>query len=311
MARIKQEESKFHRFIVNRSLRIERLLRKYLATPNASGPKELRCAMEYSLLKGGKRFRPLLVYVLGQAYGTSLIKLDSSAVALELTHTFSLIHDDLPAMDDDTLRRGKLTLHLAFDEATAILAGDALLAMAFQVVSEDNKLTTKQRIMMISILAQACGPQGMAGGQYIDMHPSVDRVTRRYLNKLYILKTGGLMRAALQLGAVASGVVNHKKLQLLGQLAYKLGILFQLQDDIANVSGDAKRLGKNVGTDRRQNKLTYPALMGVTMAKKELLLLMESLNVLLKQLQLQESFILPLLHKLLWGCRNPKFGNDI
>jgi geranylgeranyl pyrophosphate synthase len=299
MTKVKQEELKFHRFIANRSLRIERLLRKYLATLNESSPKELCCAMEYSLLGSSKRFRPLLVYALGQAYGTSLMKLDSSAVALELIHTFSLIHDDLPAMDNDTLRRGRLTLHLAFNEATAILAGDALLVMAFQVVSEDNKLTAKQRTMMLGILAQTCGPQGIAGGQYIDMHPSKGRITKRYLNRLYILKTGELLRAALQLGAIASGIFSHKKLQLLGQLAHKLGILFQLQDDIANVIGDVEQLGKSIGTDEQQNKLTYPALIGVTMAKKELLQLMDDINVLLKQLQLQESFILPLINKLL------------
>jgi geranylgeranyl pyrophosphate synthase len=299
MTKEKHEALKFHRFIANRSLRIEKLLRKYLAILNSSGPKGLCCAIEYSLLGEGKRFRPLLVYAIGQAYGTSLMKLDSSAVALELVHTFSLIHDDLPAMDNDTLRRGKLTLHLAFDEATAILAGDALLAMALQVVGEDNKLTIKQRVMMLNILSQTCGARGMVGGQYIDMHPTMGKVTKRYLNKLYILKTGELIRAALQLGAIASDIFNRKKLQLLGQLAYDLGIFFQLQDDIANVIGDTKQIGKNVGTDRQQNKLTYPALMGITKAKNELLQLMDSIAALLEQLQLQESFIRPLFQKLL------------
>ncbi len=288
----------FNKFIASRSRRLEKLLKKHLTLLCTTTPRRFHQAINYSVLNGGKRFRSLLVYILGKAQGTKIHSLDSAALALEFIHTFSLIHDDLPAMDNDKLRRGKPTLHLAFDEATAILAGDALLAMAFQIISKDTKLTAQQRVAMLGALSQAAGPQGMAGGQYHDLHPNTRSPTTGNLEKMYAMKTGALIEAAFKLGAIATGVLDGNKIRLMKQLARMMGIAFQIQDDLANIMGNAHKMGKATGTDRKNKKITYPLFLGIAKTRNKLFSLKHSMDNIIKRLRLQNSFLPLLLNNL-------------
>lgn len=285
-------------FLHSRRERVNTLLNKYL--PSNGESKNLCAAMRYSVLNGGKRLRPLLVYAVGETYGADLKVLDAPACAIEMIHSFSLIHDDLPAMDDDNLRRGRLTCHKAFDEATAILAGDALAIFAFQIISESTFLDPKQSVLMSRALAAAAGQKGMAGGQDMDIHfaNKAQIKVRGYHNKLeymYLLKTGALLCAAVRLGALAANVYDQVELKFLEKFAESIGLAFQIQDDIFNIESNAAKLGKNVGTDKKCNKITYPILVGIPAAKEKVEQLWVTAEKSLKKLKVNAC----VLHELL------------
>lgn len=277
-------------FTRNRCKRLDSLLKLHLKAITKGGPKTLGDAMRHVVLGGGKRFRSLLVYAVGELYGVDLKLLDAPACAIELIHSFSLVHDDLPAMDDDKLRRGKPTCHIAFDEATAILAGDALAVAAFQILSEAN-LPAATCLKMCRVLAEASGPKGMAGGQYIDLHGVGDKPSVKKLEHMYLLKTGALIYAAVKLGALASNVTARRDLENLDQFALSIGLAFQIQDDILNIEGSAAALGKNVGTDSAQNKVTYPTLVGIPKAKAKIEQLWQQAEQSLRQIKVSDSML--------------------
>jgi farnesyl diphosphate synthase len=222
--------------------------------------------MRYSVIGGGgKRVRPILVYAAGQALNVEPEQLDACACAVEIIHAYSLIHDDLPAMDDDELRRGRPTCHMAFDDATAILAGDALQAFAFEVLASDSAMQTSagNRIEMIKLLAQASGSVGMAGGQAIDLGAVGKSLSLQQLENMHLLKTGALIRASVLLGAMCSPNIQAAKLEALDTYARCVGLAFQIHDDVLDVTADTETLGKPQGSDEKQNKPTYPALLGL------------------------------------------------
>jgi farnesyl diphosphate synthase len=232
-------------------------------------PTRLHEAMRYAVLNGGKRIRPLLVYLTGQTLNVSPISLDGLACAVELIHAYSLVHDDLPAMDDDDLRRGKPTCHKAFDEATAILVGDALQTLAFYILSHDSHLpTTSQRLAMINTLALASGSRGMVGGQVIDMEAINQSLTLAELENMHIHKTGALIRASVKLGALAHPTLDENGLAKLDHYAKCIGLAFQIQDDILDIEANTETLGKVQGADIAHHKVTYPALLGLRGAKQ-------------------------------------------
>lgn len=257
-----------HTFMTNAQERVNRALESYLKAMPCPDAK-LAEAMHYSLTGGGKRIRPILVYAAGNTTGSSDEALDTAACAVEMIHAFSLIHDDLPAMDDDDLRRGRATCHKAFDEATAILAGDALQTMAFEILSSDNALlSSKQRLKMIAQLSLATGARGMTGGQAIDLASVGDALSRQQLEAMHGLKTGALIRASVILGGLCNPETTEAELNMLDQYAQCIGLCFQIQDDILDVIGDTETLGKPQGSDQEQEKPTYPALLGLDAAKQ-------------------------------------------
>ncbi|MGQ0836803.1 MAG: (2E,6E)-farnesyl diphosphate synthase [Gammaproteobacteria bacterium] len=251
--------------------RIERVLDACLALPDP-GTARLREAMRYSVLGGGKRLRPVLVYATGQVFGASLERLDAPAAAVELVHVYSLVHDDLPAMDDDELRRGRPTCHRAFDEATAILVGDALQALAFAVLAngvlddEASGAPPASQLAMIRILARATGTGGMAGGQAIDLAAAGRTLSLEALENMHRRKTGALIQASVLLGATAAGVEGRAELDALTRFGAEIGLAFQIQDDILDVEGDAEVLGKSTGADAAHAKPTYPSTVGLKAA---------------------------------------------
>lgn len=240
--------------------------------PQPSRPEShLQEAMRYSVIGGGgKRVRPILVYAAGQALNIELEKLDAAACAVEIIHAYSLIHDDLPAMDNDDLRRGRPTCHKAFNDATAILAGDALQALAFEVLAKDRKMncSAETRLNMIRLLAEASGSIGMAGGQAIDLDAVGKSLSLEQLENMHILKTGALIKASVLLGAMCSSNVSQSDLVQLETYAHCVGLAFQIHDDILDVIADTETLGKPQGSDEQQNKPTYPALLGLDGAKQ-------------------------------------------
>lgn len=222
-------------------------------------------AMRYGLLLGGKRARPFLVYITGQMLGCDLEVLDTPAAAVECIHAYSLIHDDLPAMDDDALRRGKPTCHIKFDEATAILTGDALQTLAFTILA-DGKLAPEaecNRVKMVSDLASASGASGMCMGQSLDLSAENRSISLDELKEIHRHKTGALMKSAIRLGALAAGEKGLEVLPQLDQYADAIGLAFQVQDDILDIISDTETLGKPQGSDQELNKSTYPALLGL------------------------------------------------
>ncbi len=221
--------------------------------------------MHYALIGGGKRMRPLLVYATGTAFGAPLARLDAAAVAVEIIHAYSLVHDDLPAMDDDALRRGRPTCHIEFGEAMAILAGDALQALAFEVLTHDegSGIDARTRLDMLRVLAHACGSQGMAGGQAFDLSAVGQRLSLDELERMHVHKTGALIRASVRLGALAAGCHNSDTLVALERYAHCVGLAFQIRDDILDIEGDPNQLGKTLGKDVAQSKPTYPAIIGL------------------------------------------------
>lgn len=230
----------------------------------------LQEAMTYSLFNGGKRVRPALVYLVNRMLGGEDSHADSAAAAIESIHSYSLVHDDLPAMDDDDLRRGKPTCHIAFDEATAILAGDALQCFAFELISQDHSLPESTRLKLISKLSRASGHQGMVVGQSFDLRNVGTPLTLEQLEAMHRHKTGALLTCAVQLGAICSQNTSVETLQKLTQYAEAIGLAFQVQDDILDIEGDAGVIGKPQGSDLEQNKPTYPALLGLDGAKLKL-----------------------------------------
>lgn len=231
-------------------------------------PEMLHQAMRYAVLGPGKRIRPVLVYATGEALGQSLERLDHAAVAVELIHAYSLIHDDLPAMDDDDLRRGRPTCHKAYDEATAILAGDAIQALAFAVIVADTAPSSARTIEMVRDLAIASGSLGMAGGQAIDLAAVGTALNLQELENMHLHKTGALIRASVKLGFLASESEDRTLAERLDAYARCIGLAFQVQDDVLDVEGDTEIIGKPQGSDSESNKPTYPNLLGLEGAKQ-------------------------------------------
>jgi len=227
----------------------------------------LREAMEHAALGGGKRLRPVLVYGSALAVGGTLDAADAAASAVELIHNYSLVHDDLPAMDDDDLRRGRPTVHKAFDEATAILVGDALQSLAFRVLSEPSTIAPATQLRMVQILSEAAGELGMVGGQSLDFDAMGKLLSLEALETLHKLKTGALIRASVALGGLSHAGTTAVQLQALDNYALNVGLAFQVRDDILDVTSDTATLGKPQGSDRKSNKPTYVSLLGVDAAK--------------------------------------------
>lgn len=232
-------------------------------------PTRLHDAMRYSTLGGGKRVRPMLAFAAGEVSGASVDRLKVVASAVEMIHAYSLIHDDLPCMDDDVLRRGRPTCHIEFDEATALLAGDALHSMAFNIVSA-HSLTEKSsdQLDLIRLFSEACGSRGMAGGQAIDL-ASVDRaISLPELEHMHTLKTGALIRAAVMMGAMCGRPLSEIERQKLDHYAKCIGLAFQVVDDILDCESNTEKLGKTAGKDKDANKPTYVSLLGLNPAKQ-------------------------------------------
>lgn len=249
--------------------RVNIALDKYLPTDD---PPEhnLAEAIRYSVIGGGKRIRPAMVYAAGEAMGVATDLLDIPACAVEMIHAYSLIHDDLPAMDDDDLRRGRPTCHKAFTEATAILAGDALQALAYEILAKDKhkELTPQHRIEMLSLLTEASGAHGMAGGQAVDLASVGKELTLQQLEHMHQLKTGALIRASILLGAMCKQGISADEINRLSDYAMCIGLSFQIQDDILDVIGDTKTLGKPQGSDQALKKPTFPAILGLEESQK-------------------------------------------
>lgn len=248
--------------------RVERALEARLP-PVTETPSHLHEAMRYATLGGGKRVRASLVYAAGKAVNAPDEALDVPACAVEMIHAYSLVHDDLPCMDDDDLRRGKPTCHKAFDDATALLAGDALQSLAFDILANDPALAVNvaQRLRMITLLAQAAGSRGMAGGQAIDLAAGGKTLTLAQLEDMHLRKTGALIRASVLLGAQARENPETGALEALERYSHTIGLAFQITDDILDVEGKAETLGKNPGMDHARGKYTYPQLLGLPGAK--------------------------------------------
>jgi farnesyl diphosphate synthase len=247
--------------------RVEASLDAALPDPTRA-PQRLHAAMRHATLGGGKRMRPLLVYAAGTMTGADEGVLDAPATAVELIHAYSLVHDDLPAMDDDALRRGQPTVHIAFDEATAVLAGDALQTLAFEVLAGSDAGAVL-RVAWLQTLAQASGVAGMCGGQALDIDATGQLQSLQALQHMHALKTGALIRASVRLGALAGGV-EEATLQRLDAFAQALGLAFQVRDDILDIEASSETLGKTAGKDAAQSKSTYPALLGIDGAKAKL-----------------------------------------
>ncbi len=245
-------------------------------------PGRLHAAMRHAALAGGKRIRPLLVHATGHALGVSEESLDEAALAVELVHCYSLVHDDLPAMDDDALRRGQPTVHVAFDEATAILAGDALQALAFAQLAQ-APLPAQARVAMVAELATASGSLGMCGGQALDIAATGQCIGLESLERLHALKTGALLRAAVRLGAIA-GAATPAQSAALDRYADALGLAFQVKDDLLDIEGDSATLGKTAGKDVAQDKATFPALIGVEASRERLKSLSKAMQAALEAL---------------------------
>jgi farnesyl diphosphate synthase len=249
--------------------RVESKLDTLLQSP-AHPAERLYEAMRYSVLGGGKRVRPMLVYATGTSLGVPLEALDGPAAAIELIHAFSLVHDDLPAMDDDDLRRGQATTHKAFDEATAILAADALQPLAFQVLATDAEMTcdAQTRLRLIELLAQACGSEGMTGGQSIDLSAEGRQLTAEELEHMYSLKTGCLLKASVLFAVLCADSNSIRRLYpSMERFIDYLGLAFQIRDDILDIEGETEIIGKQQGADIKRSKATWPALFGIETAR--------------------------------------------
>ncbi len=233
-------------------------------------PKNIHAAIRWSVFAGGKRFRPALLLAAGETFGAPRNSLIATACGLEMIHTYSLVHDDLPAMDNDDLRRGRPTCHVRFGEATAILAGDALLTLAFKTVSEDANLSAPTRAILISEIANAAGtPEGMVAGQAYDLEAESQNVAAAELEKIHRLKTGALITTAARAGGMIAGT-SKDELKAITDYAGQLGLLFQITDDLLDITATAETIGKTPGKDARSRKATYPALYGIEATRKHL-----------------------------------------
>lgn len=248
--------------------RVDNALDQHILALNGISPR-LQEAMRYSVFNGGKRVRPVLVYATAEALKSDNTLCDSAACAIEFVHAYSLIHDDLPAMDDDDLRRGKPTCHIAFDEATAILAGDALQTLAFETLSNDPEGQSNPSLIlkMIQRLGKASGTLGMVGGQAFDLDSTGKQLGLEQLKQMHRHKTGALISASVALGALASGCVTNSQMSALEEYAACIGLAFQIKDDILDVESDTLTLGKQQGADQSLNKATYTSILGLEAAK--------------------------------------------
>lgn len=234
-------------------------------------PERLASAMRYSTLNGGKRLRALLVYAAGLAFNTPLEKLDNASCAVECIHAYSLIHDDLPAMDDDDLRRGKPTAHIQYDEATAILAGDALQTMAFELLASQTNtlLSAETKLKQVALLTKASGAQGMVGGQMLDMAATNESISLENLKAMHRLKTGALIQASTLLGVLCSEQASPQEYDILKNYADNIGLAFQIVDDVLDETADTATLGKQSGADKALGKSTYVLHLGIDTARAE------------------------------------------
>lgn len=253
---------KFEDRIVSYTERVNRRLEEALP-PVSTSPQRLHEAMRYAVFNGGKRVRPLLVYTTGECLGVDVRCLDAPAVAIELIHAFSLVHDDLPAMDDDDLRRGKPTVHVRYDEATAILAADALQPLAFTVLADLDAATAETKNELVRLIAGACGSVGMTGGQSMDLAAEGHELSRHELEHMYSLKTGALIHAAIVSACVLCDGISQDKADALDEFGRSIGVAFQIKDDILDVEGETHVIGKPAGADQRLGKATYPGLFGL------------------------------------------------
>ena len=260
-------DADLHAFLGQSQQRCEAALERCLPAADLQ-PARLHSAMRYAALGAGKRIRPTLIYATAGAIGLAPEVVDSAACAVELIHAYSLVHDDLPAMDDDDLRRGRLTCHKAFDEATAILTGDALQTLAFAVLARDQGLPAEIRVAMIDTLARASGSRGMAGGQAMDLAAESQTPDLAMLENIHIHKTGALIRAGVRMATLACPGLDAQVAERLDRYAKCLGLAFQIRDDILDVEGDSRVIGKTSGKDQAQEKATYPALMGLGPARE-------------------------------------------
>ncbi|WP_149981194.1 (2E,6E)-farnesyl diphosphate synthase [Pseudoalteromonas rhizosphaerae] len=248
---------------------VEATLNRYFEQP-LDTEHSIKQATHYSVLNGGKRLRPFLVYATGKMLGANKQDLDVLAAAIECIHSYSLVHDDLPAMDDDDLRRGRPTCHIVYGEAHAILAGDALQTLAFDLIANHSfNVPAQQQLKMIAALAKASGIEGMVGGQALDIAATDKLVNLAELERIHKLKTGALLNCAITLGALCAADTNQQTLLQLKQFGDAIGLAFQVQDDILDIEGDTQVLGKPQGSDVAANKATYPALLGLTGAKQK------------------------------------------
>lgn len=241
---------------------VEAELEKLVPGPEVE-PVRLHEAIRWSLFAGGKRFRPAVLMAVGSSFGASFDLLVRSAAAIEMIHTFSLIHDDLPAMDDDDLRRGRKTCHKQFGEATGILAGDVLQTLAFKALADDNRLSPETRVRIISMIASASGtPMGMVAGQQLDLEAEGRQITIDELDTIHTRKTGALITVSAMVGAVIGGA-SEAEIDLIREYSAKLGLLFQITDDLIDVTESTETLGKTAGKDLNAQKATYPGKFGI------------------------------------------------
>lgn len=253
-------------YLVRCQQRVNERLEFWLSQDAPLSPR-LLAATRYATFNGGKRIRPVLAFAAAEAVGGHADQALDVACALEMVHSYSLVHDDLPAMDDDDLRRGKPTCHIAFDEATAILAGDSLQCLAFEVLAGSPfDVDADIRLQMIRIMARASGTEGMAGGQALDLEAEGLPLTLEQLEKIHLHKTGCLIQASVEMGALTHRATTPQQIHALDQYAAAIGLAFQVQDDILDVIGDTKQLGKTQGADLALKKATYPAILGLERA---------------------------------------------
>jgi len=258
----------FQNWIGTHQQRFEEVLRRLLPAAEAA-PQRLHSAMRYSVLEGGKRVRPLLAFAAGELVGADIARVNIAAASVELIHAYSLVHDDMPCMDDDVLRRGKPTCHVEYDEATALLVGDALQSLAFQLLSEHHLNDDPARqLEMVKLLAAASGSRGMAGGQAIDLASVGKQLTLPELEQMHIHKTGALIRAAILLGAHCGNPLADAQLAALDRYGKCIGLAFQVVDDVLDTEADTATLGKTAGKDADNDKPTYVTLLGVREAKQ-------------------------------------------
>lgn len=236
--------------------------------PTSLAPHRLHEAMRYAVFNGGKRVRPLLVYAVGESLDVDPGLLDAPAVAIELIHAFSLVHDDLPAMDDDDLRRGKPTVHIEYDEATAILAADALQPLAFSVLAGVDDASANAKVALVKLVADACGSIGMTGGQSIDLAAEGQTLTAEALEHMYSLKTGPLLHASIMSASLLREDIDSDKTAALDAFGHAIGIAFQIKDDILDIEGETHIIGKPAGSDEKLGKATYPALFGIDASRR-------------------------------------------
>ena len=257
----------FSSWVAHQQSRFEDVLRNLLPSADVA-PQRLHAAMRYSVLDGGKRVRPLLAFAAGELAGADVARVNYAAAAVELIHAYSLVHDDMPCMDDDVLRRGKPTCHVEYDEATALLVGDALQSLAFQFLSEQRLSDESgKQLQMVKLLAVASGSRGMAGGQAIDLASVGKQLTLPELEQMHIHKTGALIRAAILLGAHCGNGLSDAQIDKLDRFGKLIGLAFQVVDDVLDCEADTATLGKTAGKDADNDKPTYVSLLGLQEAK--------------------------------------------